>query len=76
MDKVTQEVALFIEPSKEAYNTPSKIGYLFMNRFAIDEDAGFEIRKVSEFWKTSFRVSKLTKTESQEKGMGFFSMAS
>ena len=39
MKKVNHEVVLFLEPSEKAYDTPSKIGYLFMNRFAIDEDA-------------------------------------
>ena len=68
-----QEVVLLIEPSEKAYRTPSKIGYLFMNRFAIDEDAGFEIRKVAKFWSTSFRPSELIGTERKEKGMVLFS---
>ena len=38
MSKLNQKIVLFIEPSVWA-STPSKIGNLFMNRFAIDEDA-------------------------------------
>ena len=52
-----QGVVLFIEPSDDAFFTPSKIGHLFMNRFAIDEDAGFEILSVLELEKTSLKMS-------------------
>ena len=51
-------IVLFIEPSDDAFNTPSKIGHLFMNRFAIDEDAGFEILNVLELEKTSLKMSR------------------
>ena len=64
MKKVNHEIVLFLEPSEKAYDTPSKIGYLFMNRFAIDEDAGFEIRKV-------FCLSESGKTDRGEKGRVF-----
>ena len=43
MRKTKQDLFLLIEPSTDAYLTPAKIGNLFLNRFAIDEDAGFEI---------------------------------
>ena len=43
-----QKIVLFIEPNGDAFKTPSKIGHLFMNRFAIDEEAGFEVVKVLE----------------------------
>ena len=46
MSKLNQKIVLFIEPAWEAYETPSKIGNLFMNRFAIDEDAKNEILKI------------------------------
>ena len=45
MSKLNQKIVLFIEPSVWA-STPSKIGNLFMNRFAIDEDAKNEILKI------------------------------
>ena len=39
-----QKIVLFIEPDYRAfYSTPLKIGNLFMNRFAVDEDAASEI---------------------------------
>ena len=46
MSKLNQKIVLFIEPAAEAYYTPSKIGNLFMNRFAIGEDAKHEILKI------------------------------
>ena len=52
MSKSSQKIVLFIEPHDHAWLTPSKIGHLFMNRFAIDEDPGFEIVKVLELEKT------------------------
>ena len=41
-----QKIVLFIEPAGYACFTPSKIGNLFINRFAIDEDAKHEILKI------------------------------
>ena len=52
-----QGIVLFIEPHDDAFHTPFKIGHLFMNRFTIDENAGFEILKVLELEKTSFKMS-------------------
>ena len=46
MSKLNQNIVLFIEPAKEAYSKPSKIGNLFLNRFAIEEDAKNEILKI------------------------------
>ena len=47
MAKVSQKIVLFIEPALFIPScTPSKIGNLFMNRFAIDEDANHEILKI------------------------------
>ena len=61
-----QKIVLFIEPCGEAFNTPSKIGNLFMNRFAVDEDAASEILKIFELEKYSWRMSA---EEKQQKGM-------
>ena len=41
-----QKIVLFIEQNISPYETPSKIGNLFMNRFAIDEDESNEILKI------------------------------
>ena len=56
MSRSSQKIVLFIEPNDDAFFTPSKIGHLFMNRFAIDEDVGFEIIKVLELEKTSLKT--------------------
>ena len=47
MSKLKQRIVLLVEPDA-GWLTPSKIGKLFMNRFAIDEDASFEILKIVE----------------------------
>ena len=57
-----QKIVLFIEPSDDAWRTPLKIGNLFMNRFAVDEDAAFEVMKIFELEKTSFEMSKLSQS--------------
>ena len=44
--KIMQKIVLFIEPAVKAWRRPSQIGNLFMNRFAIDEDAKHEILKI------------------------------
>ena len=46
MSKLNQKIVLFIEPAETARSAPSKIGNLFVNRFAIDEDAYHEILKI------------------------------
>ena len=51
-----QKIVLFIEQNDDAFMTPSKIGHLFMNRFAVDEDPGFEIVKVLELGNTSLAM--------------------
>ena len=43
-----QNIVLFIEPTMNTYYTPSKIGHLFINRFAIGEEEKSEIIKVFE----------------------------
>ena len=52
-----QKIVLLIEPSDDACYTPLKIGNLFMNRFAVEEDAASEILKILELEKTSFKIS-------------------
>ena len=58
-----QKIVLFIEPNDDEFMTPSKIGHLFMNRFAIDEDPGFEIVKVLELGKTLATINYLEHPE-------------
>ena len=57
MSKIKQKIVLFIEPSDNAHDTPLKIGNLFMNRFAVDEEAASEILKIFELEKTSLEMS-------------------
>ena len=49
--EIMQKIILIIEPSDNAYDTPAKIGNIFMNRFAIDEDASSEVLKIFELGK-------------------------
>ena len=51
MEKLSQKIVLFIKPAFESWHTPSKIADLFMNRFAIDEDAHNEILKIYQLEK-------------------------
>ena len=41
-----QRIIIYIEPSDDKWSCPLKIGNLYMNRFAIDEEAAFEIQDV------------------------------
>ena len=61
-----QKIVLFIEPYDDAWSTPLKIGNLFMNRFAVDEDAASEILKIFELEKDPHWESS---EEKQQKGM-------
>ena len=51
-----QKIVLFIEPCGTPSCFPSKIGDLIMNRFAIDESAGFEILKIFQLETTYNQV--------------------
>ena len=47
-----QKIVLFLDlDSAHTFETPVKIGNLFMNRFAIDEDASVEIINIFELKK-------------------------
>ena len=52
-----QKIVLFIEPNGDAFSTPLKIGNLFMNRFAVEEYAAFEILAIFELGKTLYEMS-------------------
>lgn len=62
--KSMQNILIFIEPNDQAFITPEKIAHLYMNRFFIDEDAGFELLGVCELSKSSDRIGFM-----QHKGM-------
>ena len=63
MTKSSQKIVLFIEPFENAFCIPSKIGDLFMNRFAIDEESSFEIVKILELEKKFEAMSNRTLPE-------------
>ena len=72
-----QKIILFIEPIEDAFMTPDKIGDMFMNRFAIDENDSCEILKRFELGKTSLNWSwhqylEIFVEERQQKGMDHF----
>ena len=82
LTKIMQKIVLFIELSDDTFQTPSKIGHLFTNRFAIDEDASFEILKIFHLGKTSLNMSRPKgpqygqfETERKEKGMSLVNTA-
>lgn len=71
-----QKIVLFIEPFNDAWQTPLKIGNLFMNRFSVEEDAAFEVLKIFELEKTSCKMAvsghpeyKKFEEERKQKGM-------
>ena len=51
-----QKIVIFTEPNKYAYQTSSKLGSLFMNRLAIDEDDSNEVLKIEELKNSLFRL--------------------
>ena len=63
-----QKIVLFIEPSSFAFRTPVKIGNLFMNQFAIDEDDSSEILNIFELDKIE-SLFKMSGAERKQKGM-------
>ena len=74
-----QKIMLFIEPNNNEWLIHAKIGDMFMNRFAIDEDASCEIMKRFELDKTSSEISWSLHTnyekfaaERSQKGMDHF----
>ena len=52
-----QKIVLFIDPTYDAFDKPFNIGHLFMNRIAVDEDAGFEILKICELTESCWNLS-------------------
>ena len=63
-----QKIVLFIEPQKFKSITPLKIGNLFMNRFALEEDGSHEILKIYylENRFMDYKTNRLTENEGQD----------
>ena len=60
------------KPSDKKFTVPSKAGYLFMNRAAVDEDDQCEILKIFELEKTSMdmndRYNEVFEDQRKQKG--------
>ena len=64
--KLKQNIVVFIEPNDEDQKSPTSIGNLYLNRFAIDEDAADEILKICQLQKCNRYLSDIKK---DQKGM-------
>ena len=51
MTKLKQKIILFISPVQHAYERPTSVCNLYMNRFAIEEEAETEILNIYQFRK-------------------------
>ena len=60
-----------MEPSKDPWNISLKAGYLFLNRFCIDEDLGFEISGVYFLKESDSRLPRTLLTAAS-KPKGFY----
>ena len=56
MPKTMQKLVVMMEPTEDAYDTPLRGGNMILNRFCIDEDAGFELFGVNELRKSSWEL--------------------
>ena len=67
-----QKIVLFIEPNDYGWDTSAKLGSLFMNRFAIEEDEKSEILKIFQLECALFDFKFPTKRSVESKiGEGF-----
>ena len=64
--KLKQNIILFIEPNNEDQKSPTSICNLYLNRFAIDEDAADEICQIRQLQKCKRHLSE---EERDRKGM-------
>ena len=53
MSKKMQNLVVLMEPSEDDFNVSLKGGNMIMNRFCIDEEAGFELSGVHYLEKSS-----------------------
>ena len=76
MQKQRQKIVLFIEPKEKRLNksfqTPTKIGNLFLNRSAIDEDESNEILKIIELEITLSYIIRNVQYEVLDGGLDLF----
>ena len=72
MPKNIQNLVLLMEPSEDAWNISLKGGNMYLNRFSIDEDAGFELSGVHYLEKSSDDIK--FELERKSKGKGYLSL--
>ena len=70
MPKLMQKLVFFIEPTDKGYELSSTVGNLYMNRFAIDEDAGHEIVNIHEATFKTHREDHLFLPNEEKKQQG------
>ena len=65
------QIVLFMEPSKDKWTIPLKLGRLYMNRFVIDENAEVEVIKVIELKESwhELEFEDQFESERREKGL-------
>ena len=61
--KLKQKIILFIEQNDEDQKSPTSIGNLYMNRFAIDEDAADEILNIYDLKQCKRHLSEEDKNK-------------
>ena len=83
-----KDLVFLMEPSKNEWITPLKIGRLYLNRFIIDEEAAFEIQGIHYFAPSRYEISidnldagesdfcNLVDSEMKQKGIEFHQLKS
>ena len=61
--KLKQKIILFIEQNDEDQKSPTSIGNLYMNKFAIDEDAADEILNIYDLKQCKRHLSEEDKNK-------------
>ena len=56
MQKIRQNIVVFIEPNDDTFLTPERIAHSFSNLFVINEEDGFELSGIHYLHKSSFRM--------------------
>ena len=57
MSKIMQNLVVLMEPPEDVWNTSFRGGDMILNRFCIDEDAGFELSGIHFLKKSPGKTS-------------------
>ena len=71
MAKISQNLVILIEPSRNAYDVSYKAGNMCFNRFTIDENAAFEFSGVYYLKKSANEFKFEGEVERTSKGKGY-----